>query len=134
MITIPVKEKTIQVPVKIAVPIRKSPITINVPGPVPYVSDKEIPWHYDGECYQQGQKLATQKSEDGKFEEEKSEIHDVVGESRITRSGWIFSPPEQPESSADVAAKAKGKQIFGSGENWGKILTFLFWMPRWLKM
>ena len=43
VITIPVKAKTIQVHVTILVPARKPPITITVLGPIPYLSDKEIP-------------------------------------------------------------------------------------------
>ena len=48
VITIPVKAKTIQVPVKISVPVRKSPIIIIVLGPIPYTSNKAVPWHYGG--------------------------------------------------------------------------------------
>ena len=43
VITISVKRKTIRVPVKIPVPIEKSPLLITVPGSVPYVSDKAVP-------------------------------------------------------------------------------------------
>ena len=48
MITILVKPKKIHVPVTIPVPAKRSPVTITLPGPVPYVSGKVIPW-YGGE-------------------------------------------------------------------------------------
>ena len=54
VITILVKAKIIQVPVMIPFPVRKSPIIITVLRPVPYVSNKVVPWHYGGEHYQQG--------------------------------------------------------------------------------
>ena len=63
VITIPVKAKTTQVPVTILIPITKPPITITVPEPIPYERNQAIPWYYGGECYQQGQKLVTQRSE-----------------------------------------------------------------------
>ena len=48
-------------------------------------------------------------------EEDKYEVHDIVGESRITRSGQIFSPPNPPKSNVDASAKVKGKHVIVNG-------------------
>ena len=120
--------------VTIPASVRKSPITITVPRPIPYASNKAIPSHYDGECYQQGQKLDTQKSEKGQIEEEESEVHNIIGESIITRSGRILSPPRQLKSSTGATTKIRGKQIVVNGGKPGKIHLFLFLMMKWLKM
>src|SRR3954463_5060932 len=54
-------------PFKISAEPRVAPIIISKPGPIPYSSDKAIPWNYGAEVYIQGvkQELITDKvSED----------------------------------------------------------------------
>ena len=87
VITIPVKQKASRVPVTILVHAKKSPLLITTPGPVPYISDKAVPWNYGGELYYQGKKVTTQRFEKDKSEEEKPSVLDIVNESRITHSG-----------------------------------------------
>ena len=65
-----------------------------MPGPVPYISDKSIPWNYGGEIYYHGVKQVeiTEESSD----EEDTDIGNIAGTSKITRSGRIFSPEIAP--------------------------------------
>ena len=48
-------------------------------------------------------------------EEDTSEVHDITGESKITRSGQVFSPSNPLESSVDASAKVKAKNIMING-------------------
>ena len=50
VITIHVKSKKIQVPITIPAYVRKSPITITVPEPLPCNSGRAFPWHDGGNC------------------------------------------------------------------------------------
>ena len=65
-----------------------------MPGPVPYKSDRSVPWNYGGEIYYHGIKQieSTEESSD----EETSDIGNIAGTSKITRSGRIFSPEIAP--------------------------------------
>ena len=66
-----------------------------MPGPVPYVSEKSIPWNYGGDVYYHGIKQVeiTEESSD----EEEASIGNIAGTSKITRSGKIFSPEIAPQ-------------------------------------
>ena len=65
-----------------------------MPGPVPYISDKSIPWNYGGEIYYHGVKQVeiTEESSD----KEDADIGNISSTSKITRSGRIFSPEIAP--------------------------------------
>ena len=63
-----------------------------MPGPVPYKSDKIVPWNYGGEIYYHGVKQNGMTAEEESSEEENSDIRNIAGTSKITRSGRIFSP------------------------------------------
>ena len=67
-----------------------------MPGPVSYESDKTVPWNYGGEIYYHGIKQDGMTSEEVSFEEEDSDINNIVGTSKITHSGRIFSPEIAP--------------------------------------
>ena len=58
-------------------------------GPIPYKSNKSISWNYGGEIFYHCVKQieSTEESSD----EETSDIGNIVGTSKITRSGRIFS-------------------------------------------
>ena len=43
--------KAVKKPVKITSSTKIVPLKITMPGPVPYSSDKSIPWNYGGEIY-----------------------------------------------------------------------------------
>ncbi|XP_058746156.1 uncharacterized protein LOC131619029 [Vicia villosa] len=75
-------------PAKIPIPARAPPLVITLPGPVPYTSERAIPWNYGGEVFYQGAKYEI------KMPVEKEDVDNVVGIGRMTRSGRIFNPPQ----------------------------------------
>ncbi|XP_058741755.1 uncharacterized protein LOC131614145 [Vicia villosa] len=93
-------------PAKILVPARAPPLVITLPGPVPYTSEKAIPWNYGGEVFYQGAKYEI------KMPVEKEDVDNVVGVGRMTRSGRIFNPPQNThDENAEALAQAKGKRV-----------------------
>ena len=67
-----------------------------MPGPVPYESDKIVSWNYGGDVYYHGIKQDGLAAEEINSEEEDSDISNIAGTSKITRSGRIFSPEIAP--------------------------------------
>ena len=68
-----------------------------MPGPVPYESDKTVSWNYGGDIYYHGIKQDGLAAEEiNSEEEEDSDIINIVGTSKITRNGRIFSPEISP--------------------------------------
>ena len=67
-----------------------------MPGPVPYKSNKMVPWNYGGEIYYHGIKHIEQIAEEESSEEDNSDISNIAGISKVTRSGRIFSPEIAP--------------------------------------
>lgn len=97
-------------PVSIPIPPRSASITITVPGPVVYESEKAIPWHYGSDVYYHGVKQESSSAEVKSDGEKVASAEDLAGVSRMTRSGRVF----RPGNVRDVAyalEKAKGKQI-----------------------
>ena len=72
-------------PVRITYVLRIAPLIITVPGPIPYTSDKVVPWHYGADVYYHGVK------QDLKNEEVDTDVSNIVGSSKVTRSGRVFS-------------------------------------------
>ncbi|CAI8608207.1 unnamed protein product [Vicia faba] len=83
-------------PVRITLVPKVTPLIITMPGPVPYESDKAILWNYDGDIYYHGIKQDGLAAEEMSSEKEDSDISNIVGTSKITRSGRIFSPEIAP--------------------------------------
>ncbi|XP_058756794.1 uncharacterized protein LOC131630013 [Vicia villosa] len=93
-------------PAKIPIPARAPPLVITSPGPVPYTSEKAIPWNYGGEVFYQGAKYEI------KAPVEKEDVDNVVGIGRMTRSGRIFNPPQSTrDDNTEAQAQAKGKGV-----------------------
>ncbi|XP_058746081.1 uncharacterized protein LOC131618951 [Vicia villosa] len=93
-------------PAKIPVPARAPPLVITLPGPVPYTSEKAIPWNYGGEVFYQGAKYEI------KIPAGKEDVDNVVGIGRMTRSGRIFNPPQNTrDDNTEALAQAKGKRV-----------------------
>ncbi|XP_058782859.1 uncharacterized protein LOC131657480 [Vicia villosa] len=93
-------------PAKIPIPARAPPLVITLPGPVPYNSEKAIPWNYGGEVFYQGAKYEI------KMPVEKEDMDNVVGIGRMTRSGRILNPPQNTrDDNAEALAQAKGKRV-----------------------
>ncbi|KAI5445748.1 hypothetical protein KIW84_013834 [Lathyrus oleraceus] len=83
------------------------PVTIAVPGPVPYEKDSAIPWHYGADIYCQGQKVNEEDIDIGS-----SVVDNVGGIGGFTRSGRLFAPSTlRTNAEAEATAKAKGKQV-----------------------
>ena len=77
-------------PVKITSAPKIVPLKITMHGPVPYKYDKSMPWNYGGEVYYHGVKQI-EITEEGS-DEETTDIGNISGTRKITRSGRIFSP------------------------------------------
>ncbi|XP_058776858.1 uncharacterized protein LOC131651207 [Vicia villosa] len=93
-------------PAKIPIPARAPPLVITLPGPVPYNSEKAIPWNYGGEVFYQGAKYEV------KAPVEKEDVNNVVGIGRMTRSGRIFNPTQNTrDDNTEALAQAKGKRV-----------------------
>ncbi|XP_058775062.1 uncharacterized protein LOC131649314 [Vicia villosa] len=91
---------------KIPIPARAPPLVITLPGPVPYTSERAIPWNYGGEVFYQGAKYEV------KAPVEKEDVDNVVGIGRMTRSGRIFNPLQNTrDDNAEALAQAKGKKV-----------------------
>ena len=70
---------------------RISPLIITFPGPVPYSSDKVVPWNYGADIYYHGVKQYL------KIEEADPDVSNIVRTSKVTRSGRVFSPEIFPK-------------------------------------
>ena len=64
-----------------------APIIITDPGPIPYKSDKAVPWHYEADVYVLGVKQEFDTSTD---------IGNITGPAKVTQSGRLFSPDIAP--------------------------------------
>ncbi|XP_058775661.1 uncharacterized protein LOC131649933 [Vicia villosa] len=93
-------------PTKIPIPARAPPLVITLPGPVPYTSEKAIPWNYGGEVFYQRAKFELRTPV------EKEDVDNVVGVGRMTRSGRILNPPQNiHKDNTEALAQAKGKGV-----------------------
>ncbi|KAI5421143.1 hypothetical protein KIW84_044838 [Lathyrus oleraceus] len=95
---------------RIPAPTRHVPLVVNLSGPVPYSSEKAVPWHYGSDVYYHGVKQVFIPVPAKKEEVEKEDVNarDFSGVGRIIRSGRVFAPPNLQDV-ADALAKAKGK-------------------------
>lgn len=77
-------------PVKITTKPRVASLIITTPGPIPYSSNKAIPWNYGTDVYIHGVKQ--EPITDEITEVNNPNIDNIVGTSKVTRSGRVFSP------------------------------------------
>ncbi|XP_058733160.1 uncharacterized protein LOC131604754 [Vicia villosa] len=116
----PVVPICIQVPIQIpvSIPYEEQPavLMITVPGPIPYDSEKAIPWHYGSDVYYYGTKEEGDSSKQKFAEASVANTDNFAGTGRITRSGRVFSP-QLVQNNADALAKAKGKQVVTDVQN-----------------
>ncbi|XP_050916141.1 uncharacterized protein LOC127131255 [Lathyrus oleraceus] len=90
------------------------PITITVPGPIPYESDDAVPWDYGSDVYCNGKKKEDQAAVDTTV----SKV-DNAGLSGFTRSGRLFAPntlrggdvEKEQRDKAEALAREKGKHV-----------------------
>ncbi|XP_058758597.1 uncharacterized protein LOC131631842 [Vicia villosa] len=81
-------------PVKITAAPRVAYVIITNPAPFPYSSDKAVPWSYVMNVYVYGVKQDT--STDEAVNVTNPVVDNIVGTSKITRSGRVFSPDISP--------------------------------------
>ena len=79
-------------PVRITSVSKATPLIITMHGPVPYASEKTVPWNYGEDVYYHGIKQDWPAAEDSSSNKVNSNISNIAGTSKITRSGRIFSP------------------------------------------
>ncbi|XP_058733378.1 uncharacterized protein LOC131604988 [Vicia villosa] len=105
----------VQIPIIIPYAEQPAALMIIVPGPIPYESEKAIPWHYGSDMYYYGTKKEGPSKE--KFVETAiANANNVTGTDRITRSGRVFSP-QSVQNNADALAKARDKQVVTDSQN-----------------
>ncbi|XP_058745903.1 uncharacterized protein LOC131618756 [Vicia villosa] len=116
----PVAPICIQVPIQIpvSIPYEEQPaaLMITVPGPIPYESEKVVPWHYGADIYYYGMKEEGESSKQKFVEASVANTDNFAGTRRITRSGRVFSP-QLVQNNADSLAKTKGKQVVTDVQN-----------------
>ena len=78
--------------VRITANPKVAPLIITTHGPIPYSSDKDIPWNYGSNVYYHGvkQELPITKNEGTKVVD--PDINNIARTSKVTRSGRVFSP------------------------------------------
>jgi hypothetical protein len=100
-------------------PARPAAMTITTPSPLPFTSERAIPWHYGGSVYTHDHRverpLKVKEGQKPELEVEGPAVDNVGGIGRFTRSGRLFSPPATQADNADAAAKTKGKQVVNEG-------------------
>ena len=79
-------------PVNIPASARPTPLTITLPGHIPYSSKNVVPWYYGSDVYYHGVKQEGKPSKDRPGEDASLNVDNFVGTERITRSGRIYSP------------------------------------------
>ena len=78
-------------PVRITSVPKVALLIITMPGPIPYLSDKTVPWNYGGDVYYHNVKQDWLADKDSIFEKADPDIGNIAGTSKITQSGRVFS-------------------------------------------
>ena len=79
-------------PVRITSTPKVAPLIITFLGPIPYSSDKAIPWNYGDDVYYHGVKQDLLAIKNEVTEDTNPNINNIVTTSQITKSGRVFSP------------------------------------------
>ena len=87
-------------PVRITFILKVTALIIAFPGPIPYSSDKVVPWSYGADVYYHGVKQDLLVFKDKDSEDINPDISNIIGTNKITRSGRIFSPEISPKTIA----------------------------------
>ncbi|XP_058784478.1 uncharacterized protein LOC131659283 [Vicia villosa] len=101
-------------PIRITAEPKIALLIITKLGPIPYSSDKAVPWSYGNDVYIHGVKQETLNDEPVKVPN--PNVENIVGTSKVTRSGRIFSPEISPDANtstqipvSDSTADVRGK-------------------------
>ncbi|XP_058783353.1 uncharacterized protein LOC131658035 [Vicia villosa] len=102
-------------PIKITTEPKVAPLIITKPGPIPYSSDKAVPWSYGNDVYIHGVKQEALNDEPVKVPS--LDVDNIVGTSKVTRSGRIFSPGISPgaNTSTQVSVSDSTADVRGKG-------------------
>lgn len=103
----------------IPAPARPAPLTIIVPSPIPFSSEKAIPWHYGSDVYYHGVKQVDLPKGESSIDESLN-VENFAGVGKITRSGRVYTPQEV-QRNADDLARAKGKAVQVEGQSSGSV-------------
>src|SRR3954470_7211099 len=100
-------------PLRISSEPRVAPIVITQPGPIPYSSDKAVPWNYGAEVFIQGvkQELESVKAS----ENDNPDVGNIAGTSKVTRSGRVFSPEISPNVTSPAVTITPNADVHGKG-------------------
>ena len=83
-------------PVRITYVPRVALLIITFHGPIPYSSDKDIPWNYGADVYYHGIKQDLLAAKEKVTRSTDPDVNNIVGTSKITRNGRVFSPEISP--------------------------------------
>src|SRR3954471_10134286 len=100
-------------PLRISTEPRVAPIIITQPGPIPYSSDKAIPWSYGAEVFVQGVKQELEY--DKVSENDNPDVGNIAGTSKVTRSGRVFSPEISPNVTSPAVTITPNADVHGKG-------------------
>lgn len=109
IVVISIPYDLVDIPTPVEIPIEPTALIITVPGPIPYSSEKAVPWHYGSEVYYHGIRKENEESSKEPIENDNANVDNFVGVGRMTRSGRVLGPQSVQEV-VDALAKAKGKQ------------------------
>ena len=68
------------------------PVVVCPPGPVPYNSDKAVPYRYAATIIENGKEVEI---------ETLASVTNIAANSRMTRSGRVFAPPVVPSRNVE---------------------------------
>ena len=88
---------------------RAPPFMITVPGPIPYTSEKVVPWHYGADVYYHGVKQETNPcpSKEELIENNEDGVYYFFGVGRMSISRRVFGPLNVQ---ANALTREKGKK------------------------
>lgn len=93
-----VEEKEVEVisipytPANISARVRPTPLTIMLPGLIPYSRENVVPWHYGLDVYYHRFKQEGRRSEDKPSEDASLNVDNSANIGRITQIGRVYSP------------------------------------------
>ncbi|KAI5409556.1 hypothetical protein KIW84_055107 [Lathyrus oleraceus] len=76
-------------------------LTIKPAGPIPYSSEKAVPYRYNDVAVENGKEVSLPSSS----------IFNIVDVSGLTRSGRVFSAPSKPQANADFVERPIGNAM-----------------------
>ena len=85
-------------PSKITTEPRVFPLIITASRPIPYSSNKVIPWNYGADIYYHGIKQESLTIKEKNIEVTDPDVGNIAGTSKVTRSGRFFSPEISPKT------------------------------------